>query len=177
MDRILILGCSGSGKSTLARRLSEITGLPAVHLDQYFWRPGWVQADPDAWERSLQRLIDQPRWIMDGTYGSSLDRRLARADAAIFLDFPLRISLYRTLRRTTLNLGRTRADVPPKCPERFNWPFFHYILTFRRDVRPRILDELDAFPDKRIVLSRPADVASFVERVESGAPILSEPAS
>ena len=41
MERILIIGCGGAGKSTLARRLGEKTGLPVVHLDKLYWRPGW----------------------------------------------------------------------------------------------------------------------------------------
>ena len=36
--RVLIAGPSGSGKSTLAARLASQTGIPAVHLDQLFWK-------------------------------------------------------------------------------------------------------------------------------------------
>jgi len=39
-NRIAIVGSPGSGKSTLARQLATITGLPLVHLDMEFWRPG-----------------------------------------------------------------------------------------------------------------------------------------
>jgi adenylate kinase family enzyme len=41
VDRVLIVGCGGAGKTTMARRLASITGLPLVHLDRVYWRPGW----------------------------------------------------------------------------------------------------------------------------------------
>jgi adenylate kinase family enzyme len=31
---------AGAGKSTFARQLSAKTGLPVIHLDVYFWKPG-----------------------------------------------------------------------------------------------------------------------------------------
>jgi len=37
----MILGSSGSGKSTLAKQMSGVLGLPAIHLDGLYWKPGW----------------------------------------------------------------------------------------------------------------------------------------
>lgn len=34
MRRIVVVGCGGSGKTVLARRLGEILGIQAVHLQQ-----------------------------------------------------------------------------------------------------------------------------------------------
>jgi hypothetical protein len=44
MKRVVILGPGGAGKSRLAAELSGSTGLPVVHLDVLFWRPGWMHA-------------------------------------------------------------------------------------------------------------------------------------
>ncbi|EBR8158754.1 adenylate kinase, partial [Salmonella enterica subsp. enterica serovar Newport] len=41
MRRVLIVGCPGAGKSTLAKELANITKLPLIHLDRYYWLPGW----------------------------------------------------------------------------------------------------------------------------------------
>jgi adenylate kinase family enzyme len=49
MKRIAILGCSGAGKSTLARILGHRFGLPVIHLDQHYWRPGWVEPSKEEW--------------------------------------------------------------------------------------------------------------------------------
>ena len=41
--RIIVIGSPGSGKSTLSRNLSEITGIPLIHLDKEFWNYDWVK--------------------------------------------------------------------------------------------------------------------------------------
>jgi adenylate kinase family enzyme len=41
MCRVLVIGISGAGKSTFAQALADKTGLPLIHLDKEFWRPGW----------------------------------------------------------------------------------------------------------------------------------------
>ena len=46
MQRIMVIGVSaGVGKSRFARRLGEATDLPVHHLDAYFWKPGWIEAE------------------------------------------------------------------------------------------------------------------------------------
>ena len=85
--RILILGCGGAGKSTLARRLGAATGLPVVHLDGLYWQPGWVAMERAAWRRTVENEIAKDAWIIDGNFGSSLELRLSRAQAAVYLDY------------------------------------------------------------------------------------------
>jgi adenylate kinase family enzyme len=38
LRRVLVIGPGGSGKSWLARRIGDITGLPVLHLDVFYWR-------------------------------------------------------------------------------------------------------------------------------------------
>ena len=93
MRRVAIIGSSGAGKSTLARRLGERTGLPVVHLDEHFWRPGWVETSRGEWRAVQTALCAQDAWIMDGNYSGTLDVRLARADTVVFLDLPRRVTI------------------------------------------------------------------------------------
>ncbi len=46
MRRVLIIGSGGAGKSRLSVRLGEALGIPVLHLDALFWKPGWVMT-PD----------------------------------------------------------------------------------------------------------------------------------
>ena len=41
--RILVIGAGGSGKSTLASRLGETLGVEVIHLDQHYWKSGWIE--------------------------------------------------------------------------------------------------------------------------------------
>jgi len=49
LERVLVVGCAGAGKSTFARRLAARTRLPLIHLDQLYWKPGWVEAGEAEW--------------------------------------------------------------------------------------------------------------------------------
>src|SRR3954449_797337 len=86
--RIVVTGLAGSGKSTFSLALAAKTGLPVIHLDLQFWKPGWV-APSDAEFRERQRaVLAGEAWIADGNYHETLDLRLQRADTVVFLDTP-----------------------------------------------------------------------------------------
>ena len=168
MKRVLIVGCAGAGKSTFARRLADLSGLPLVHLDQHYWQPGWMETAVEDWSRKVRDLTAPPSWIMDGNYGDTLPIRLARADTVIHLDFPRRVCLWRVLKRTTLQYGKTRQDMTPGCPERFNREFIAYIWRYRRGHRPRLIEALDGYNGTLIVLRGSRDVSRYIERIAAG---------
>src|SRR4051812_22129729 len=72
MRRVLVIGSGGAGKSTFARSLAERLGLPLIHLDALYWRPGWVETPKEEWAREVRRLLSADRWVMDGNYGGTL---------------------------------------------------------------------------------------------------------
>lgn len=56
LRRLLVIGGPGSGKSTLAVRLGAALGLPVVHLDAHFWRPGWQESPRAEWADRVAEL-------------------------------------------------------------------------------------------------------------------------
>jgi adenylate kinase family enzyme len=86
--RVLVDGMMGSGKSTFARALAERTGLPLIHLDLHYWKPGWVRPSDDEWRDRQRVLTAGDAWIIDGNYNETLPLRLVRADTVVFLDTP-----------------------------------------------------------------------------------------
>ena len=163
MERVLILGCSGSGKSTLARAISARTGLPLVHLDQLWWKPGWENRTPEEFDALLAAELQGDKWIMDGNYDRTLPRRLERCDGVLYLDCARLLCLWRVLKRTVRHWGRSRADMPQGCPERVDGAFLRYIWTFQKIQRPRTLAALEGCGKPVYLLRNRRDCARFLE--------------
>ena len=169
MQRVLVIGSGGAGKTTFAARLARRTGLPLVHLDALYWRPGWVKPEKDEWAQTVEGLIARDRWVMDGNYAGTLDRRLDACDTAISLDLPRAVCLWRALRRRVRYHRRTRPDLQPGSPERLTWEFVRWIWRYPAAQQPRVLARLDALrPDQRAVILRtPAQVEAFLRALPS----------
>ncbi len=84
-QRVLVDGMMGAGKSTFARALAVKTGLPLVHLDLYYWKPGWTRPSDDQWRETQRALVAADAWIIDGNYNETLDVRLESADTVVYL--------------------------------------------------------------------------------------------
>lgn len=152
MRRVLILGPPGSGKSTLAGKLGARHGLPVFHLDQAYWRPGWVAAEPEAFRTEVARIAALPAWVIDGNYTDTIAPRLTAADTLIYLDVPPWLSLARILRRIAASYGRQRPDMAEGCPEQFDLAFLRFALTWNRKRRARSLALAEEFSGRSIVL-------------------------
>lgn len=152
MERILVIGSGGSGKTTVAYKLADSLRLPLIHLDAHHWRPGWIPTPRDQWRRVVAELVSQPRWVMDGNYGGTLEMRLASCDSVVFLDLPRRVCLWRILKRRLRYRGRTRPDVAPGCPERLTWGFVKWVWTYRKRRRAGILERLRRLTERRVII-------------------------
>src|SRR3954468_18205326 len=86
--RVVVTGLAGSGKSTFAPALAARTGLPVIHLDLSFWKPGWVAPSEAEWRVKQRGVLAGDAWIADGNYHETLDLRLERADTVVVLDVP-----------------------------------------------------------------------------------------
>lgn len=110
MQRILVLGTSGSGKTTLARRLAASLNAPHVELDALYHGPDWTPAEPGRFREDVIAATAGERWVVDGNYPVVRDVVLERADAVVWLDYPLWRVLARLVCRT-LKRGLTRTEL------------------------------------------------------------------
>ncbi len=147
--RIMVIGCCGAGKSTLSKRLAAATDLPLIHLDQHYWKHGWVESEPVEWQTKVRELSASDHWIIDGNYGGTMDLRIERADMIIYLDYPTWKCMYRVLSRTVVYLGQSRPDLVEGCPERFDLNFLHYVLVFNLTRRKSIMHKVIAAESDR----------------------------
>lgn len=138
--RIAIVGSPGSGKSTFATKLAERADLPLHHLDALYWAPGWTRRHTgEEWRALQERLVSEPRWIIDGNYHSTLDIRVAAADMVILLDPPVWRCLGNILGRIRAYRTEDRPDMADGCPERVDWALLRRVISYPWHGRPRVL--------------------------------------
>lgn len=164
MQRVLVVGCPGAGKSTLARELGKRLALEVLHLDAYYWQAGWLEPKRRDWGDTVDALLQQPSWIMDGNYAGTLAVRLIYADTVIFLDMPRWLCLWRIGKRLLRYGGRTRPDMAADCPERFSWQFYEYVWNFQHRKRPGVVALIEPVLDKKrvVILRSPQSVQTFL---------------
>jgi adenylate kinase family enzyme len=121
--RVLVIGRAGSGKSTFSRALSAKTGLPVIHLDVHYWKPGWVKPSDDEWRDKQRALLAGDTWIADGNDHQTLDLRLERAETVVLLDTPWWTCAGRAFMR---GIRKPVGEMPEGCDD---------------SVRRRLLDE------------------------------------
>ncbi len=164
--RIVIFGCGGSGKSTLARQLGAKTGIPVVHLDQLYWRPGWKHITEQEFDALLMAELNKDCWIIDGNYNRTLPLRLEHSDTVIYLDFSRFTCLRSAIKRVVKNHGTTRPDMGMDCPEKIDLEFLTWIWNFNKENRNRYYQLLSGLKDKEIhIVRKRRDIGALLEEL------------
>lgn len=158
MQRIIIIGPCGAGKSTLSTMLAAKLGLPLYHMDKLNWQPGWIESSKDDIRERLKSILSTDRWMIDGNYSGTLAERINHADTIIYLDFPIRLCLWRVMKRVWHYRGRTRPDMTEDCPERFDFAFMLYLMQWNIGSRPKTEALVHGHEAKTVRLRNPAEL-------------------
>ena len=146
MKRAVVIGCPGSGTSVFSRKLTEITGLPLVHLDNLYWRDDATTLDREAFLSKLCLVLEEEAWIIDGNYLSTMEMRISHADTVFFFDLPSETCIDGIRER----VGKKRDDIP-WIEQGIDEEFLHFVENFNTQTRPKIIDILSQNKDKRII--------------------------
>ena len=166
MRRLRVIGCPGSGKSRLSEILGEKLGLPVVHLDQLWWKPGWQNVSVEEFDEQLDTVLEREKWIIDGNFSRTMPLRLRYCDTIIYLDYSRWECLLGMTQRVLDSYGKVRPDMAEGCPERFDWEFVKYIWNFNRDNRVRNSTWIaQAKHAKAIVLKNRKEARAFLESI------------
>ncbi len=170
IKRIAIIGNAGSGKSVLAQKMHALFNLPVYHLDQYFWKPGWVEPDRTEYEKIHNALCDKDAWIIDGMNLRFLDYRAQKADMIIFLNIPRYRCFWNIFKRTWNYYGKETPSSAKGCPERFNWKFIKFlqwVWNFKKRYPVRIDEILRRYPKKQVYMFKSQQgVDAFVTQLK-----------
>lgn len=154
MKKIVIIGSPGAGKSTFARALGDILGIndEVIHLDRYFWKPGWIEYPRKSRIHIEQNLVaGKDTWIIEGTYLGSSDSRLQIADTIIFLDIPPLTCFYRLIQRHKEWRGLSRFDIPEGCTNRLDVKCLLKVLVFPLKGRRELNKKLGTYSSEKVI--------------------------
>jgi len=169
--RVVVTGLAGAGKSTFALALAGKTGLPVIHLDLHFWKPGWVEPSQNEWQEAQRDLLAAEAWIADGNYHETLALRLDRADTVVVLDMPWWLCASRALLRGFWMPDELPAGSTYSRWQRFRdeWKLAALIWRNRHSDVEREYEIISQHPNKvRVhVLKSKRQVADFLERTPS----------
>jgi adenylate kinase family enzyme len=172
MKRIMVLGVSsGVGKSTFAQQLGEKLGIDVYHLDRFYWEPGWKEATMEDFRSRQEEVVGKASWIIEGNYSNTYDIRATEADTIIYLELPLRVCLFRVMKRRWEYRGdKTRPDIGEGCEEKLDWDFIKFIITTYRKRKKKMQVRFRNFQkvgqEKKVIqLKSQRDIHRFLEEL------------
>ncbi len=143
LDKVLIIGSPGSGKSYYSKKISEKTGLPLIHIDNLYWNKDKTHITLEELEVKIEEVVNKEQWIIDGNFKNTFEQRLKKADIVLYLDF----STEQCIKGVEGRIGTENDDVP-WVEEEFDPDFREYILGFRENIRPQMIEILDKYEEK-----------------------------
>ena len=154
MKKVIVIGCPGSGKSTVSRALHNKTGIPLYHLDMMYWNADKTTVEKSVFLERLFAVLEKDEWIIDGNYGSTMELRMVACDTVIFLDYPLDVCLDGIRARR----GKPRSDMPWIETEE-DAEFIEFIKSYNEQQKPKVLELLEKYSDKNIVIFKSREQA------------------
>lgn len=149
--KISIIGGSGTGKTTLTNNLGKDLNLPIYHIDGIHHKENWEIRDKKERDKIILEIVERDRWIIDGTYTSTLRQRLDKAELIIYLDYSTISQLKGILGRYIKNHGKEKEEIPG-CKERISLEFFLWVLHWRKNKRSQIIEEINKVGKKEILV-------------------------
>ena len=154
MKKIIVIGCPGSGKTTFSEKLRDKTGLPLFYLDAIWHRPDRTHISRDEFDSRLSEILSLDKWMIDGNYSRTLERRMEACDTVILFDISTEICI----EGASARIGKPRPDMPWIDTE-LDQSLRHEIESFKERNLPEIYALLEKYGDKSIVVFKSREEA------------------
>ena len=109
----------------------------------------WKIRDKEERDKIILEKVAETKWIIDGTYRSTLQQRLEKADSVIYLDYSTFAQIIGVLKRFIKNHGKEKEEIPG-CKEQMNWNFFLFVLNWRKNKREEILEKINIIDNNKV---------------------------
>ena len=149
IKRICIIGGPGTGKTTLSNNLAKELNLPVYHIDGIHHLENWQIRDKEERDKIILNIVDEEKWIIDGTYKSTLAARIKSADIVIFLNYSKIARLKGILSRYFKNKGKEKPDIPG-CREKMDLTFIKMTLNWNKGRVNMIENIIEANKNKEV---------------------------
>lgn len=150
-NKISIIGGAGTGKTTLADNLGKVLNLPVCHIDGIHHLENWKIRDKQQRDKIILEKIEEDKWIIDGTYRSTLSQRLKKSDLIIYLDYSSIAQIKGVLGRFIKHHGKEKKEIPG-CKEQMTFEFFFWVLKWRKEKRKEILEKIDEIDSNKVLI-------------------------
>ena len=140
MKKIIVIGCAGSGKTTFANKLRDKSGIELFYLDAIWHKPDRTHISREEFDSRLGQILVLDKWIIDGNYSRTLERRMAACDTVILFDIPMQECLDGAIDR----IGKERPEMPWTDTELDPW-LEDNIRNFSREGLPQIYTLIEKY--------------------------------
>lgn len=151
MKKISIVGGPGTGKSTLARNLGKELNLPVCHIDGIEHLKNWEKRSAKERDEMILEKVAQAKWVIDGTYQSTLEARIQNSDMVIFLDYSAIARLRGILSRYRKTKGKERPEIPG-CKEKITFEFIQFAIEWNHKKGKIVRQVISKNSDKPIII-------------------------
>lgn len=151
VNKISIVGGPGTGKTTLAENLGKKLNLPVYHIDGIHHLENWQKRDTDERDKIILDKISNSEWIMDGTYKSTLEKRVENSDMVIFLNYSKLARVKGILSRYIKHRGEEKPEIPG-CKEKMDFEFIKFTMNWDKTKKELVYKALEKNQNKKIFI-------------------------
>ncbi len=164
MQKVIVIGSPGAGKSTFARKLRDKTGLPLYYLDMIYHKADRTTVSREEFDKMLTEILNKKEWIIDGNFSRTLELRLKYCDTVILFDLPTEMCIEGAEKR----VGTMREDMPwVEQNDEEHKAFVEYIKTFREEKLPHIIQLINKYSDKEIIIFKSRNEAEEFLKIKN----------
>lgn len=151
VNKVTIVGGPGTGKSTLAKNLGKVLNLPVYHIDAIEHSENWKKRDSKERDDIILKKIEEPKWVMDGTYKTTIKQRIEKSDMVIFLNYSTLARLKGIFSRYFKLKGKDRPEMPG-CKEKLELKFIEFTINWDKEKVQLVKEALKEYKNKNIFI-------------------------